>query len=290
MKFELTISIQPSAPFGVPQEGTIVVPGKPGNIIGPTLHFASGETVGYGTLPQYRMDDQAINLMFSIGKCNIQLHDNYGFVKVEADSPNEAYELATKTLDRLLRHLSLSNGILFSFQPLIFESEDSKLYPVPKYLQLTRLTMYNLESLTSQIQEAARLSALEDEKLLKAIEYFEQALLLFQHRDKIADVLSRHHALLIAAAFLNLWKAVSVIVGDPNVDSDYQSRYRTLGFDYDFFQNKIEKVRELRNNYDVAHYSLDPQDIKQVEENFGAAQKIAMDVLQQYRSRLTPAA
>ena len=286
MQFKLTFAIQPSGPFGVPQEATTVVPGRAGTINGPTLESASGAIVGYGTLSEYRAPEKAIHLALPMGDSSIEIHDNFGSIGVQANSPGDAYKAATKTLDKLLQHLTLSNGNLFSYQPLTFESEDGRLYPVPRYLQLMRVVAYNLEQLASEIQKAARLSSFEDEKLTKAMEYYEQALLLFQNRSQLADVLSRHHALLIAAAFLNLWKAVSVIVGDPNVDKDYQSRYRTLGFDYEYFRQKIEKVRELRNDYDVAHYSLDSGDIERVEANFGEATQITRDVLQRYRAQI----
>jgi hypothetical protein len=92
--------------------------------------------------------------------------------------------------------------------------------------------------------------------------------------------------LLIASVFLNLWKAISVIVGDPNEDSDYQRRYKKLNLDYGFFKTKIEKIRYLRNTCDVAHYSLTEESLKEIEVNFGEADSTVTEVLRRYREYL----
>lgn len=111
-----------------------------------------------------------------------------------------------------------------------------------------------------------------------------QAHLLFSRRGFLTNPFFRQHSMLISTAFLNLWKAISTIVGDPSVDRDYQSRYKRLGFDYEFFTQKIEKVRDLRNHYDVAHYSLDPAHLETVEKSFGEAAQIANEVIRRYRT------
>lgn len=91
---------------------------------------------------------------------------------------------------------------------------------------------------------------------------------------------------LISAVFLNLWKAVSTIVGDPSHDRDYQKRYKKFGFDYQFFTSKIQLLNKLRNSYDVAHYSLDENLLKEVDANVGEAQNIAAEVLRKYREHI----
>ena len=154
-------------------------------------------------------------------------------------------------------------------------------------MDLGSVTSYNLLALESALEQAASSVAFEDLRLTLAIDYYQQALLLFGSRRLISDPLFRQHSMLISAAFLNLWKAISSIVGDPSIDNDYQSRYRNLGFDYEFFQEHIEKVRELRNDFDIAHYSLEIEDLKAVEEQFGEASQIAQEVLKRYRESLS---
>lgn len=286
MKFEITFKVEPSAPFGVPQEGYVVRPGKPESIHGPTIHFRSGTVVGHGTLSQYREEGSEINLVVNLAVGRIRFHDNYAFVEIEATTPDEAFASGSNLLDRFLKHFSLSKGTLFSAHPLVFESEDQKLYPVPEFIHITRVTTYNLENLEKDLLSASQYQSISDVKLEKAFEYYEQALLLYINREKIAPILSRQHSLLISSAFLNLWKAVSVLVGDPSTDNDYQRRYRGLGFDIQFFTEKIEKLRALRNNYDIAHYSVRRDDLEQIEAAFGEANTIATEVIKRYREKL----
>ena len=45
-------------------------------------------------------------------------------------------------------------------------------------------------------------------------------------------------------------------------------------------------LKELRDNYDVAHYSLNPNSLKEVEKNYGIAVKIAITIIKKYRDFL----
>jgi tetratricopeptide (TPR) repeat protein len=286
MEFEVTFVIEPSGPFGVPQDGALVCPAEPGKLYGPTIHSGSGTVVGYGTLSVYRDAADALDVQLDLEQARVRIHDNYVFIKCEALSAGEAYDKAMNLVGRILQHLSLSQGLLFSARPLILESADRKLYPVPKYIDMMKVTMYDLSKLAHDIEQAGQYQTLSDEVLARALEYFEQALLIFQSRQQIAPILSRQHSLLIASVFLNLWKAVSIIVGDPSKDKDYQRRYKELGFDYAYFQGKIERLRNLRNDYDVAHYSIAEDDIGQIEAAYGEAVRITTEVLQRYRDHL----
>ena len=176
---------------------------------------------------------------------------------------------------------------IFTYTPLILEGEGEKIYPMPKYVHLMTVTTYNLKKLEEDIVEAASFHNLSDPQLDRALQYYELALLLFERREMIAPVLSRQHAHLISVVFLYFWKAISAVVGDPSKDSDYQKRYRSLGFDYDYFKTKIEMIRKLRNDYDVAHYSLDENRIKEVDSNFKQAAKVVVEVVQKYRESRT---
>jgi len=151
------------------------------------------------------------------------------------------------------------------------------------------VTVYNVDGLSKDISDISDYLTLEDDRLSRAMDYFGQATLIFQSRPILTGAFSRQFSLLISSAFLNLWKAMSAIVGDPSTDKDYQKRYRSFGFDKQFFEEKIEKVRGMRNEYDVAHYSLEVEDVEQIEANFGEAQKITLEIIRQYRQNLKEA-
>ena len=287
MKFRIFFEIHPSGPFGVPEGTKTVLPAGPTKAVGDTYHTKTLKRVEYGTLSRYRDDENAINVNLNLGGITGTLKDNFLFLDVEASSGEEAYDIAATAVDRFLQHLSLSMQRLFFYKPLFIEAENSALHPVPKVVTIGSITMYDLDRLRTEIANTEKVSQLSDPVLDKALQYYEHSLFLFENRGEMTDISSRHFRYLIAAAFLNLWKAVSTIVGDPSIDLDYQSRYKHLGLDYDFFKSRIESVRNLRNEYDVAHYHVEPDRLKEIEQNFGKSKEVAERVLLAYRKYLT---
>jgi hypothetical protein len=286
MKFEMTFEISPPGVFGVPEDGRTVLPARPGEYIGEAIHTATLTRVGYGSLSEFRREEEAITLPLNLRNVQGRMQDNFIFLQIDASTYREAYDRVVQVLEIFLQHLSLSQTRSFTYKPLIIESEDGRIYPVPKVVTISAVTSYNLEHMKQTIQEAEAFCSFQDSVLERALQYFDHALLLYEKRGQIDDVLSRHYQKLIAAVFLNLWKAVSTIVGDPSTDNDYQRRYKKFGFNHDFFKSKIEHLRNMRNSYDVAHYSLDDNLNNTINANFGEAQNIAAEVLRRYRQYL----
>ena len=92
---------------------------------------------------------------------------------------------------------------------------------------------------------------ISDDKLKRALFYFEHSLLIFDARDSIVSSFTRHHSQLISSAFLNLWKSISVILGDPSksIDKDYQKRYKKFGISLTYFSSKIEKITGWKSEF-----------------------------------------
>jgi hypothetical protein len=197
--------------------------------------------VGYGSLPQYRSDEEAIHICLTVGSSQVHIRDNFIFATNEAANWREAYGQASGEVNLFLQHLSLSHGGAFTFRPLIIEADDGTSYPVPTHIGMGMMTVYNLERLRQDIKDTQKYQTLSDQKLERALAYLTHARYLYAKRLEIADPLSEHFTMLIASIFLNLWKAASVVVGDPSKpsDSDYQKRYWQLGFDDDFFEQKL---------------------------------------------------
>jgi len=104
-----------------------VLPSGVTEVLGPTLDSHSGKIVGYGTLSEYRPDENAVNLSIETGSCAIVIRDNIAVVELEVDTPTIAYSVSVEFVDKFLAHLSISRGTLFSHTPYILESEDQKL-------------------------------------------------------------------------------------------------------------------------------------------------------------------
>ncbi len=291
MRFELIFQLEPPGQFGLPEEGVTVLPsGDPTtNAVSPVIHARAGVLAGHGTLSRYREDKDQLTIEAELGPHSLKMVDNFVFLSVESETSSDAYAMACDCLERFLRHLCLTQGVAFAFTPLVIEDENRKLYGVPRQIGLGRWTVYNLGQLKESITRAQAAYAISDERLDRALEYYEHATFLYARRQDLSGMDSPHFRSLIASVFLNVWKAVSAVIGDPSRDSDYQRRYRAIGLSDDFFQTRIEAVRALRNDYDVAHYTLDSQRLAQIEQEFGQAQVTAREVISRYRDKLIEA-
>ena len=282
----MLFEILPPGPFGVPEDGRTVLPAQAGTYAGDAFHGALGIRAGYGALSRYRPDEEAIAADFELAGHPSQLRDNFLRVEVSADDHGGALALARDSVDSFVQHLGVAVGRSIIAVPLFVEGPNGDDRPAHTPFMLASVTMYNLRSLREQIGVAAKAAALTDDRLARAIGYFQHALWLFEQRAGIPNPYDSNSRLLIASVFLNLWKAASTVVGDPSTDGDYQRRYRELGFDHGFFKTRIEPLRRLRNDYDVAHYHLDPTAIEVVERQFGEASETVREILSRRTARL----
>ena len=282
MKFTVIFEIYPPGQFGVPENAKTVIPGGSGSYTGDTFYRPTMTRVGYGVISRYREENEAVSLKFYLGDIVVSLKDNFATLTFEASGSGKAYSVSTAAIDRFLQHLSLNMQQLFSYKALVMEGEQGKVYPLPKAVTIASVTMYDLDRLRSEIENATKSFQRLDPVLDRALQYYEHALYLYEKRTEIAETLSRHFNYLISAAFLNMWKALTTIIGDPSFDRDYQSRYKCLGFDHEFFTSQIEYVRNIRNQYDVAHYHIEEGRIREVEKNFGKAKEVVVKVIKAY--------
>lgn len=286
MRFHIIFEIDPPAQFGLPQSGKTVIPGRAGSVFGPAFHLPTMTQIGHGTLSEYRLPEDKLKACLDDGTLRCELEDNIAQIKLEADSASEAHRQASAWMDRFLQHLAVSRRVMFSHRTLLIEDDAGSNHPIPRFREFMSVTAYNLGTMKESILEAVAHSDLEDRRLNRALEYYELALLIFGRRQLVADILSRHSTNIISSAFLNLWKAVTTVVGDPSRRADrHQRRYRMLGFD-ESLKPKLDRLKELRDGYDVAHYSLDPSSVKEVELAFGEALVIVSEVLNEYRAFL----
>jgi hypothetical protein len=288
MRFSVYYEVAPEGIFGVPQAGMTVLPAGPRD-----SYFApftnTGIRIGHGTLSEYRPDDQAVRLSLGLGDASIQIEDNFFTVTVEADDAFPAYTAATRLLESVLANLALDLRHAFSYYPLEIRDVHGTPFPAPKSVNFGG-TNYNLGQVAEALRSAATFTAVTDDRLDRALHYFEHALFLFDRRSSLAPPLSRHHRTLISSIFLNFWKAVTTIVGDPSRDADYQRRYRQYGMDHEFWQTRIERLRTLRNDFDVAHYALNEAASAEIEAAYGEGVSTAAEVIRRYRAHSARAA
>jgi hypothetical protein len=285
LRYRVIFELTPEGLFGVPQEGTTVVPAEVHEFFSDTF-TNTARKIGHGTLSQYRSPDDALRMDLDFGSCTARIEDNFITISIEADDHSTAYQRTIPPLESLLAHLAVDLRHTLSYRPIEMRDAEERPYPVPLRLDVLQLTQYKLDQVADALTIAATIAALADPTLDRALHYFEHALFLFARRRDLAPPLSRHYRTIISAVFLNLWKAVTTIVGDPSRDRDYQRRYRRYGMDRIFFQTKIERLRELRNDYDVAHYALTTVPSAEIEAVYGEAVSIAAEVIRHYRDHL----
>lgn len=282
--YKLLFKVGPPSMFGLPQEGMVVVNGTSGgSFVGPTLDSRSGQFVSYGSLSQYRRDDEAVSLSGAVGGGTLIVRDNFFELRVTAEDRREALREGCGLFEQFLRLLGADYGNAFSYEILQIESDSGELEvrPGPRSAELIRATAYNTALLNQHIQGAAASTRLDDERLTKALMYREHAAFLFELRTRVG-LFSPHFAFLLTSAYLNMWKAITAILGDPKKDSDHQKRFRTFGLPDNFWKEEVVPLMKVRHDYDVAHYSLDDGAIKQVEQSFGRAGHVCRTVIKAY--------
>jgi len=277
----------PAGIFGVPQDNKTIIPSQQGEYYSDSFHKRNMKRVSYGTLSEYRSPSDAIEMSIHLGKSQATIKDNYISVVVEAESFDEAFQKVKNELDRFCQHLSLKQRRIITYKNVIIEDDTGKAYTVGGSIVGLSVTMYNLKNLRQNITEVEKYHTIIDERLQKALDYYEQALLLYEKRQQIAEISSRFYMQIIASVYINLAKAVSTVLGDKRIDKDHKFRYKRLGIDEEFYKVKVRQIHKLRNNYGVAHYSLDDNKIKEIEDKYGESIQTVVDIIIRYRDYLS---
>jgi hypothetical protein len=145
-----------------------------------------------------------------------------------------------------------------------------------------RVYLYDLRKLETTLSEAADMlnNAAGDTRLAQAVRYFGLG-------DDLSELLTRSTALDYGASlapirFLQYWKSLATIVGDPSTDKDHQSRHASLGLGRQYFRHAIEPLHTIRNKFGVAHIA-DPNAPQIVTDaNVQKCREVAAEVIHGY--------
>lgn len=283
-KFTLLIKVGPPSMFGLPQDGMTVLNGKlGGKFHGPTLDSKSGQFVSYGRLSEYRREEEAVEFSGKIADLPLTVRDNFFRLEIDASDRTAALRLGVARFELFLRLLAVEYGNAFTYDILHIESDDGDLEvsPGPKMVQLMHATMFNTEQFVQHIVTAAASAHLDDPRLSKALMYREHAAFLFEARTRVG-FFTHHFSFLLTSAYLNMWKAITTILGDPSIDGDYQSRFQTFGLPKGYWDDNVKPLKKIRDDVDVAHYSLETDTIQIVEGAFGVAGQVCKAVIKAY--------
>lgn len=138
----------------------------------------------------------------------------------EAATSNEAYDAASKCLERFLRTCALPRASRSRLLLLSLRISSAGLYGIPHQIPLGRWVIFNLDQLKIAIEQTEASYPVSDDRLDRALQCYKHSTFLYARRQGFAPVNSPHFLSLITSAFLNIWKAVSAVVGDPSQDAD----------------------------------------------------------------------
>jgi hypothetical protein len=255
--FHLLFKISPSGFFGLPDGSRVVLPVRENReIIGPVLDTRTGHLVAHGTLSEFRPSDGGANASTSVNGIKNSLRDNFLALDLEALNAQEAIQTGVSHAESIMRAMSVMHSERFSAEFMSIEDSIGNVQRpgASPNSNLLNLTSYHITELNQRFVKAAQWAAKIDTRAGKALFYFEHACLLNEFSQSL-PLSSPHAAFSRSLAFLQVYKALTSIIGDPSSDKDYQSRCKHLGLGKNFWPEKAKPLYVVRNQKDVAHYS-----------------------------------
>lgn len=191
-----------------------------------------------------------------------------------------AKKWAGETAERFARALSLRTGQHFTpvFQGLdSVPGEPGQSILAPLAIRFWVET-YDPKNFSKDLELSGRGSAVTDQKLHKATTYFRRGVFYRRVVWRLVHPNMSESAFNVGEATLNFYKAVEVILGG---DRQWAGRARNLGIDR-ILKNRIRKLYARRDKRDVAHASLDPSALKELEDTVSFSQDVARQVIEAY--------
>jgi hypothetical protein len=289
--FEVLFKLSPPAVFGLPDGDKVVIPttkaGEHRKLVGPTLDVRSRVLVSHGTLPQYRGDPEAVHVDLVAGALRLVANDNFVRVFADTANANEAYAAAMELVELVCQGMAAQVGVRFSAEHLSVQDANGTPQGVerPGALKFLNAAIYNTSELQKRLETAFAWAARIDDRGRKALLYLEHGCLLSEFADTL-PIFSPHASFSWALAFLQLYKALTTLLGEPGTDRDYQSRAGRLGLPSDFWLKRVKELYEVRNDEDVAHYSLKDPHPGAMQNRFGQAAAVFKDAFAAYMRSL----
>lgn len=253
---------------------------------GPAFDAVTGRLVRHGTLSEYRKPEQAVQAEFSRDGIRFSVRDNIAEIAIESPNFRTAYDMGQNLADLIAQGLSVQFGMRFTAEFLALEDHKGVPQRVPRSYQIPfGITWYDLKKALECLGIAFDWALASDDRSRKAMLYFEHACVLAGFAWTLTPR-HPHAAFTQALAFLQLFKAVVIILGEAGVDRDYQRRAAELGLPTDFWTLKVKPLYTVRNDEDVAHYSLHLPDLRTFLDRFRDAAGVFRETLKAYfRSR-----
>ncbi|MCI0561126.1 MAG: hypothetical protein MN733_21790, partial [Nitrososphaera sp.] len=169
----------------------------------------------------------------------------------------------------------------YTFEIDTYQVDGSDYYRPPTPVRW-RFVGYNTMQLVERICLAAQLLEVNDERLERAIFYFNLSLATYKAAQETTGTNWDWFTGLVSSALLNLYKAATSILGDPSVRADkHQRRIKELRLsseDIDDFKN----LKSFRDSFDVAHYTLNEKESQEIHSVFEKYKAYTSQLIMKY--------
>lgn len=279
---KVNVRLHPQYLFGLPDDKKFIGPaGKP--ISGPVSPDGS-PYLDPMVSSVIRTENERVTAMLKIGDMQVEVADNKLRFTIEAESPDGAARKLELQLNRLtgLLSLRLGAGRRITWEIIDATFDEMKVY-MPSLVLRIDAYFYGLREIEKILGDiSAVLTNLpQDERLDQSMRYFkvaEELSALIQETDRPLS----EAVILAPGCFLQYWKAIATITGDPSRDKDYQSRHRVYGLPSNYYLTAIQPLNDIRNNFDVAHVTSPDMPLIATKENVQNARRVAVEVIEAY--------
>lgn len=253
-RYEITFRIHPAYLFGIPSDGHDVAPASdaPQLIFDPITFEQSMSRID-GT-PTIRRYDERVQATLRLNGLGLTFDDNYCTVALDSLSADAAIEYATEELNRLLQLLAMSMpGPSSRIIPEVVAVRENG-RPLRKNVSdwYDFVAYDNGRTSAELLALALSLDGLPHDKLLeRALKYLTLGDALLGAAPGYAPDGQQEE--IAPLRFLQYWKALTTILGDPSRDKDHQSRPQKIGLDRSFFRQRVNPMKVIRDKFDVAH-------------------------------------
>jgi hypothetical protein len=243
----------------------------------------TNQRVVHGTLSQFRSVEQILEVKIALESLQLHFIEDSLFVTGPQTSTPESINRAHTQIENVMRLLSVLHGERFDAE--VLSVLDGKGVPLPTLPARSgprfQATFYSLSTLSDRIQKCVAWSETMDERAGRAILYFEHACLLKEHADTMPST-SWNAAFSRSMAFLQLFKALTALIGDPQVDRDYQVRCQRIGLPKNYWRERVKPLYLIRSDRDVAHHSHMPHQTAEFLDHFSKALQVLQEVLESH--------
>lgn len=253
--YRILVEVLPKEVFGLASPNIDVIPG--GQL--PKFHFNSDSGEMFVTRPDdssgERREDEAFALLFKIDSMRVEARDNLFECELNSDNSEKAAAEAVERLDPVIglffARLPGPHGS-YRLKPLRIRQSNQERVRLPE--GASKFTVYDNEQNRSTMIGAAQGYELLDDpyrlRLARATKYLAVGDGLIS---SVAAWDDEGLQLVVPLQFLQYWKCLTLIVGDPSKDKDHQIRPKSLGLGRQFFRARVSPLHDLRNSFDVAH-------------------------------------